>query len=114
MVHDILIALGVFGAIFGIVYVAVTAKNRERLAMIEKDMNPFEHRKQRKPRPTNNYVLLKWSLLIIGLGFGVFIGSLFDNYTTLPAEACYFGAILFFGGIGLLVAYMISKKNEVE
>ncbi len=111
MVQDILIALGVFGSIFGIVYVAVTAKNRERLAMIAKDMNPFEHR---KPKPMNTYALLKWSLLIIGLGFGVFVGSLFDNYTTLPPEACYFGAILFFGGIGLLAAFLISKKQEVE
>lgn len=110
MVSDILIALGVFAAIFGIIYVAVTAKNRERLAMIEKDMNPFEHKKVR----TNNHGLLKWSLLIIGLGFGVFIGSLFDNYSTLPAEAAYFGSILFFGGAGLLLAYLISKPKETE
>lgn len=113
MITDILIALGVFGSIFGIVYVAVTAKNRERLAMIAKDMNPFEHRKQRE-RPTNTYAILKWSLLIIGLGFGVFVGSVFDNYTSLPATAGYFGAILFFGGIGLLAAYLISKKKEIE
>ena len=110
MVSDILIATGVFAAVFGIVYVAVTAKNRERLAMIERDMNPFEHRKTR----SNGHGLLKWSLLIIGLGFGVFIGSLFDNYTTLPAEAGYFGSILFFGGAGLLLAFLISKKQEPD
>lgn len=111
MLSDIFISISAFGACFGIVYIAVTAKNRERLAMIAKDMNPYEHKKQRS---SNAYALLKWSLLIIGLGFGVFIGSLFDNYTTLPAEACYFGAILFFGGIGLLAAYLISKKKEIE
>ncbi|MFC2129338.1 DUF6249 domain-containing protein [Bacteroidota bacterium] len=111
MVNDILISLGVFAACFGIVYVAVTAKNRERLAMIAKDMNPFEHKKQRS---SNTYALLKWSLLIIGLGFGVFIGSLFDNYTSLPPEAGYFGAILFFGGLGLLLAFLLSKKKEIE
>lgn len=72
MLSDIFISVSAFGACFGIVYVAVTAKNRERLAMINKDMNPFEHRKTR----SNTYALLKWSMLIIGLGLGVFFGSL--------------------------------------
>ena len=110
MAQDILIALGVFAACFGIVYVAVTAKNRERLAMIAKDMNPYEHRKIR----TNTFGLLKWSLLIIGLGFGVFMGSLLATATSLHEEAAYFGSILFFGGVGLMVAYLISKKQSIE
>lgn len=111
MISDIFIALAVFGACFGIVYVAVTAKNRERLAMIDKGMNPFENRKVRK---TNTHALLKWSLLIIGLGLGVFFGSLLDTLTTLEAEAAYFGSILFFGGVGLIIAYLIAKKHTVE
>lgn len=36
MAEDILIPLVVFAAIFGIVYVVVSAINRERMAMIEK------------------------------------------------------------------------------
>ena len=111
MVNDILISLGVFAAIFGIVYVAVTAKNRERLAMIDKGMNPFENR---KPRSSNTNSLLKWSLLIIGLGLGVFFGSLLDTTTAIAEEASYFGSILFFGGAGLLLAFLISKKNPAE
>ena len=111
MLSEIFISIGVFGACFGVVYVAVTAKNRERLAMIDKGMNPFENRKVRK---SSTYALLKWSLLIIGLGLGVFVGSILDTTTVLPEEACYFGSILLFGGLGLAVAYLISKKNSVE
>ena len=111
MLSEIFISIGVFGACFGIVYVAVTAKNRERLAMIDKGMNPFENRKVRK---SNTYTLLKWSLLIIGLGLGVFVGSILDTTTVLPEVASYFGSILLFGGLGLAVAYLISKKNSVE
>ncbi len=108
--EDIFISLGVFAAAFGIVYVAVTAKNRERLAMIDKGINPFEHKKVK----SNTYVLLKWSMLIIGLGLGVFIGSLFASYTTLQDEAAYFGSILLFGGMGLLIAFLMSKKKSIE
>ena len=111
MLSEIFISLGVFAACFGIVYVAVTAKNRERLAMIDKGMNPFEHK---KVRTRNSHVLLKWSLLVIGLGLGVFFGSLLDTVTVLPGEAAYFGSILFFGGVGLVTAYIISKKKSEE
>lgn len=111
MVSDIFIALSIFGACFGIVYVAVTAKNRERLAMIDKGINPFENKKVRK---SNTHTLLKWSLLIIGLGLGVFFGSLLETTTVLPEVAAYFGSILFFGGVGLVVAYLISRKQKIE
>jgi hypothetical protein len=111
MLSEIFISLGVFGACFGIVYVAVTAKNRERLAMIDKGMNPFENK---KVRTSNTHGLLKWSLLIIGLGLGVFFGSLLDTTTVLPGEAAYFGSILFFGGVGLIAAYIISQKKSAE
>ncbi len=110
MVSDIFISISAFGAMFGIVYIAVTAKNRERLAMIDKGMNPFENKKVR----SNTYTLLKWGLLIIGLGFGVVMGSILDIQTVLSAVAAYFGSILFFGGVGLLLAHLISKKKTVE
>lgn len=111
MLSEIFISVSVFAACFGIVYVAVTAKNRERLAMIDKGMNPFENKKVRK---SNSHTLLKWSLLIIGLGLGVFIGSILETTTALPQVAAYFGSILFFGGVGLAVAYLIAKKHKVE
>lgn len=108
---EIFISVSIFAACFGIVYVAVTAKNRERLAMIDKGINPFENKKVRK---SNTHTLLKWALLIIGLGLGVFVGSILDTTTVLEPEAVYFGSILLFGGLGLAVAYLISKKQSVE
>ncbi len=107
--EDILISLAAFASIFGIVYVVITARNRERLSMLEKGFNPLEF----KPK-SNNSGLLKWALLIVGLGLGFFVGSVIENYTTIKEEPAYFGSVLFFGGLGLLIAYLMSKKNPVE
>lgn len=104
--EDIFISLAVFGSIFGIVFVVITARNRERLSMIEKGINPLEYRSK-----SNNGGLLKWALLIVGLGLGFFVGSVIENYTTIQEEPAYFGSVLFFGGLGLLVAYLMERKN---
>jgi hypothetical protein len=110
IMQDVFIVVAIFGALFGITYVVITARNRERLAMIEKGINPLEH----KPKPNNTSALLKWALLIIGLGFGFFVGSLLENYTTIQEVAAYFSSVFFFGGLGLLTAYLIEKKSKTE
>ncbi len=108
--EEILIPLIIFASIFGIVYVIVTARNRERMAMIEKDVNPKDFISPRPP--SNSSGILKWALLLVGLGFGLFIGGLLEAYTEIPEEPAYFSAALFFGGLGLVFAYMITRKNE--
>ena len=106
---EVLIPLIIFAAIFGIVFVVVSARNRERMAMIEKDVNPKDFITPKNP---NSQGILKWALLLVGLGFGLFIGSLLEAYTTIEEEPAYFASALFFGGLGLFSAYMISKKAE--
>ncbi len=102
----ILISLGLFAMIFGIVYV----RNRERMAMIERGMDPRNYKAQ--PAPYQN---LKWGLLLIGAGVGLFLAFLLDR-TVFTAtrdenEAIYFGLIAIFGGLGLVLSYRIEKKD---
>ncbi|MEX0987741.1 MAG: DUF6249 domain-containing protein [Bacteroidales bacterium] len=106
---DILIAIAFFATAFGIIYVIFTARNRERMAMIEKSINPAEFKPQ-----NNTGALLKWALLIVGLGLGFFVGSLLETYTGIRQEPAYFGSVLFFGGTGLLVAYLIHHKKKED
>lgn len=63
-------------------------------------------------RRPNSYGILKWALLLVGIGFGLFVGSLLEAYTSISEEAAYFGAALFFGGAGLFAAFLIAKKAE--
>ncbi len=66
-----------FAMIFGIVYL----KSRENMAMIEKGMDPKI--KDNRPRP---FVNLKWGLLLIGSGLGLFLAFMIDR-TMLPQTA---------------------------
>jgi len=70
---QILVPIAVFTMIFGIVYVVVTARNRERMAMIEKGADPkfFESHKTRSGKG-----ILKWGLLLVGVGLGLFLAQL--------------------------------------
>ena len=105
--EEILIPLFVFAAAFGIVYVIFSARNRERMALIEKGINPLEFKQK-----TNTSGILKWALLLVGVGLGLFLASILDTYTELPDEATYFACALLFGGLGLALAFMISKRSE--
>lgn len=99
--------------IFGIVYL----RTRQNLAMIEKGMNPKEF--ANRPAPYKN---LKWGLLLIGAGLGLFIAFLLDNYVLQVQQfndrfhdhdqnvAIYFALIAIGGGLGLLGSYRIEKK----
>ena len=106
---DFLIVLVIFAALFGIVWVIASSRNRERMAMIEKGVNPKEFMTDRRP---NSYGILKWALLLVGIGFGLFIGSLLEAYTSISEESAYFACALFFGGAGLFMAFLIAKNAE--
>lgn len=102
----ILVPLGLFALIFGIFYM----RNRERMAMIERGMDPRMNRP--KPAPWEN---LKWGLLLVGSGLGLFLAFLLDRnmYSSNSDEnaAIYFALIGIFGGIGLIISYRIEKKE---
>jgi len=103
----IIISVSLFAMIFGIVYLY----KRERMAMIERGMDPRRYKPQSAP-----YQNLKWGLLLIGSGLGLFLAFLLDRtvfktdiYDENPAV--YFSLIAIFGGLGLLISYIIEKKE---
>ena len=103
---------GGFAMIFGIYYL----KTRQNLAMIEKNMNPKEF--ANRPAPYKN---LKWALLLIGAGVGLFLAYLLDMYVLIPRmrgnyhdhdqnAPIYFALIAIGGGLGLFGSYKMEKK----
>jgi hypothetical protein len=107
----IIISLGFFGMIFGIVYLY----KRERMAMIERGMDPRRYKPQSAP-----YQNLKWGLLLIGAGLGLFLAYVLDRtiFKTTDYDdgnvAIYFAMIAIFGGLGLFASYRIEKKEISE
>jgi hypothetical protein len=102
----IFVPLSLFAMAFGIVYVIVTARNRERMALIEKGADPklFESIKK-----TSTGGTLKWALLMVGVGLGIFCATLLVD-AGMNEEASYFAMICLFGGAGLLLAYKMEQK----
>ena len=110
MLEDILVPITVFATIFGIVFVVISARNRERMAMIEKGVDPKDFLKGKG----SVYNVLKWALLLVGLGVGALVGGLLATYTQIGEEAAYPASILLFGGLGLFVAFLISRNAKEE
>ncbi|MGI4020680.1 MAG: DUF6249 domain-containing protein [Janthinobacterium lividum] len=107
----ILVPLSFFALIFGIIYL----RNKERMAMIERGMDPrTDLPKQRQVNPAFS---LTFGLLLIGSGLGLFIAYIMDFFVfrdqgILDSPAIYFALIAFFGGLGLLISYFIERKSN--
>ena len=108
----IIVPLALFMMIFGIVYLA----KRERMAMIERGMDPRRYKPQSAP-----FQILKWGLLLIGAGAGLFFAYLLDHtafkhmsgneFNDDGNVAVYFALIAIFGGAGLFLSFLMEKKE---
>jgi predicted MFS family arabinose efflux permease len=101
------VPLGLFAMIYGLVYLNV--RKKERMALIEsgKDAKIFNMESNVAPS-------LKFALLMIGLALGALFGNVLEEATSLDEGVAYFSMILLFGGIGLLVYYVLGRKKSKE
>ena len=122
---EVLIPIVMFAGFFAMVFGIVYLRTRQNMAMIEKGMNPKEFAD--RPAPYKN---LKWALLLIGAGTGLFLAYLLDTFVmkhTYFTEtynnityrhrsgddnipAVYFALIAIGGGLGLFGSYKMEKK----
>jgi hypothetical protein len=99
----IIISLGAFVMV---VYIR-KFENLERMAIIDKGLSPdlFKRDKRESPSP-----VLRWALLFIGAGVGLMLGYFLDEVFRM-GEVAYFSSLLIFGGLGLLLAYVIEDRK---
>ena len=103
--------IAVFIPIILIVGVAITIiyirkyENLERMAMIEKEITPGEVKKQ-----SNTSVPLRFSLLLMGFGLGLFVAYFLDRALWM-GEVAYFSMLFLFGGLGLGLAYIVEERK---
>lgn len=102
--------IGTFAMIFGIRHLS----NKEKMAMIERGIDPGLQKSTPKP-----FLSLKFGLLLVGLGIGLLVAMFSVRGVFGPemtdgeegqAVAIYFGCIGIFGGIGLITSYFVEKK----
>jgi hypothetical protein len=97
-----------FGAIFGVAYFYFTTRNRERLALIEKNADPAIF----KVEPVNIFkkFSIKLGMLFIGGGLGVLVGNILAVTTRLQVSVAYLSMIFIFAGAGLVASYFVARR----
>lgn len=97
---------GVLGGIAMIIFMRYY-ENMERMAMIEKGMNPHTDRPRRRANPSTT---LRFALLAIGAGLGILFGNMLEKTMQMDDEVAFFSMILIFGGAGLLASYVSELR----
>ncbi len=100
--EGIFVPISFFLGLFAILYVYWTTRTKERLALIEKGVDARIF----KTTPSK-YNLLKWGTFLIALSVGVITGYLLSK--TINEVAAFFTMILFFGGVGLIIAHFLTS-----
>lgn len=104
LVH-ILIPLAGIAMIFGIVYIVISANNKENMAMIEAGMNP------RSPK-AKGHSKLRNALLAFTVPIGILIGNLTHELFGMDAEPAAVVFAFLFGGLGLVATYFIERTQS--
>ena len=106
----ILVPLGLFAMIFGIVYMGITSRNRERMALIERGADPTLFETQKKASGG----IMKVGLFFLGIGFGIVVAYLLSSGGGMEEGAAYPAMIFVFGGIALIVSHLWQRKQDKE
>jgi len=97
-----------FGTIFGVMYFYYTTRNRERLAIIEKNADPSIL----KIESTNLFKTfsLKLGMLMMGGGFGTLMGSILETATRIDEDVAYGSMVFLFAGAGLVASHFVARR----
>jgi F0F1-type ATP synthase membrane subunit c/vacuolar-type H+-ATPase subunit K len=107
--------IALFATVFGIMYVYYNTRNKERMALIEKgaDASLFNTGKEGKRPLSWGRLSLKIGMLFMGIGLGIIAGAIFESLGVFPEEAAgYFSMIFIFGGLALVLFYLIERKTN--
>ncbi len=106
--------IALFATVFGIYYVSVTTRNRERMALIDKgaDASLFNTGKEGQVSLFSwNKLTLKLGMLFMGIGFGIIAGAILESMDVMPNGPDYVSMIFLFGGLSLVLFYLIDRKK---
>lgn len=108
---ELVVMVSFFGSIFGIYYLYITSRNKERLALIEKGADAsifFSTKKQ--VTPIWKVLILNLAVLLMGIGFGIFMAGILHHTLGVEEEIAFPGTIFFCAGSGLLVGFYLTRK----
>jgi hypothetical protein len=115
-VMEVLVAfIALFATVFGIYYVHITTRNKERMALIDKGAGAslFNTGKEGSSSLFNwNKATLKTGMFFMGIALGIIVGAILSYAGVLYDGANYPAMIFFFGGLSLVLFYLVDRKNK--
>ena len=109
MQPEILVPITVFASLFGIVYIYLTTRNKERMYLIEKDQSAELFNKENKG---GGFWGLKIGIMAIGISLGILFGNILANAGIVNEDVAFPSMVFMFGGAGLIVSHFIINKKS--
>lgn len=103
--NGVLVSVAAFLGIFGIVYVFLMTRHRERIALIEKGADASIFTDKNRPY----YPTLKFGMLFVGIALGILTGNWLDQIYNVHKEVAYMAMIFLYGGISLILNFLIER-----
>lgn len=104
--RDLLVSLAAFAAIFGIIYVFLITRHREKMSMLEKGVDPSLF----SPTRGTSYTL-KFGMLAVGIALGILTADLLYRNDALQRAPAYFAMTFLFGGASLILNFIVERKQ---
>ncbi|MCX2479777.1 hypothetical protein OQY15_11825 [Pedobacter sp. MC2016-15] len=104
--RDAIVSIGSFAAIFGVIYVYLMTRHRERMSMLEKGVpsSPFNSIRH------SNFLTLKYGMLLVGIAIGILMGHVAAYEWGIAKSTAFLAMVFLFGGLSLVVNYLIFRK----
>ncbi|MBX2828019.1 MAG: hypothetical protein KTR22_07640 [Flavobacteriaceae bacterium] len=108
---EIIIIPIMFGVIFGIFYLYISARNKERLALIEKGAEAsIFYGKNKRITPIWKVIVINLAFLLMGIGLGTLIAEGFVKGFGMDEDVAFPGVIFFMAGLGLFTGFYATKR----
>ena len=105
--EGVVISLGMFAMIYGIVRLGMTKK--EHLMLIQAGLDPATFEKNAKPTLSS----AKLGMLLVAVGLGVLLANIIVKFNWMDRDAAYFSLVFIFGGASLLVSFFM-ERNQIK
>lgn len=106
ILRDCIVSMTAFGSVFGILYVLLMTRHRERMALLERGLSISEFFNKKGTLTAS----LRYGLLMIGIAFGILSGNFVHNHFDVPQQGAFLAMMFLFGGISLIISFLIERK----
>ncbi|MFY0685826.1 MAG: hypothetical protein JXQ90_01605 [Cyclobacteriaceae bacterium] len=109
--EPLIVFLAICATIFGIAYVFMTTRNRERMALIEKGADASLFETKGKGFSIAKFIL-NIAILFVAIGLGILNGNLLAEYGALDWDVAIPSMIFISGGFGLIIGFFVTRRIE--